>query len=142
MASSDLRDKSPSSRFSPTPCPTSEEIADCNRSSAIHHYNTLIEMGGRPPRAIRENPIWETKWVDGVLYCRNPDNDFGWENVPDEFDSHQYDHWYYEATHIHDELNLWKSFRDYQQRARGSQLHTLTRNRKQGYFGKYQRLVR
>ena len=99
-------------------------------------------MSGRPTRAIRENPIWETKWVDGVLYCRNPENDFGWENVPDDFDSHHQGHWYYEAEHIHNELELWKSFRDYQQRARGSQFYTLARKRKQRYFGDYQQRVR
>ena len=106
MTSSDLRDKSPSSRFSPTPYPTSEEEADCSRSFAIQCHKTLIEMGGRPTRAVRENPIWETKWVDGVLYCRNPENNFDWENMPDDFDSHHQDYWYYEVQHIHKKLEL------------------------------------
>ena len=142
IATSALAGQSPCFRFSPTPCPTSEEQIEGERAAALHYRNTLIELGGTPTRAIRETPSRETKHIGGVLHYRNPEHQTGWEIVQNDLDCQHRDHWYDEKRQFSDELELWKTFRDYQRRARESQLYTSARNCKQRCWDDYQRHIR
>lgn len=72
----------------------------------------MIELGGRPSRAIRSKPDCQTTVIDGVPYSRRED-DTQWI----EEDEAMYDYWTAESNLFEDELNRWKSFRAWQRRS-------------------------
>ena len=142
MAASILARRSPSSRFSPTPpCPPLEELVEGYRAAALRYYNTLLELGGKPTRAIQGNPSWETKKINGVLHYRRPGKQNWWEIVQDDI-NHQYlHHWHLESRQFSDELEEWKRFRDYQRRVREFEYRSPHKH-KQRYWESYQQRVR
>ena len=79
---------------------------------AYDYHDTLIEMGGRPTRAVLQKPAWKAIYekhqirivdVHGELECTLAPN----ENLT-------LHHWSEECSRFDEELERWNEFRDYQ----------------------------
>ncbi len=109
-----------------TPVQSNEEIAEENKTEAKDNYNTLIQISGRPTRAIQFNPRWKKVLVAGELCYQDA------EQVEtlfyDSWHNSKRDcvidwtkagcialHWAYEARQFGEELRRWQGFLDVQQ---------------------------
>lgn len=95
-----------------------------SEEGAYKHYETLLQMGGRPTRSINRDPgVWDPAKV----------------NLED---IHVLNHWGGEMSRMQDELDRWKHFRTFQQLNRAKpenfsryQEHVLNYRRENGMEG-------
>lgn len=86
-----------------------------NQDEAYEDYNTLIRMGGRPRHPIRPEPTCSTFTLwNGIVRFRDEE---GYNRSMPMY-TYRMQHWGGEAGRIHEELLMWKRFREYQELAR------------------------
>lgn len=68
----------------------------------------LIELGGRPSRPVRLQPIWTSTLLDGVLHVKDPETHHAYTLEVDLYMNH---HWCEESARCEQELERWKKFR-------------------------------
>ncbi len=94
--------------------PGPDDVMEENKVEAYQLYDTLIALGGRPSRQIREQPVWETTLVNGIVYYTDPHDRRLGGSVEEEYYIHS--HGDEEWTRCEEELERWQEFRVFQQR--------------------------
>lgn len=88
-------------------------MLEYNERYAYIHHDTLVEMGGRPTRAVLEKPAWKAEYEKDQIRILNYDGELQFTLGPDE--DLTYHHWSDECFRFSEELDRWKEFREWQQ---------------------------
>ena len=81
---------------------------------AKRDYDRLIEMGGRPTRPIRLQPVWSAIYKNGLIYVIGEEGELEC-TLSDDTDPMNH-HWLSEYVQFTEELEKWQSFKECQQK--------------------------
>ena len=115
--------------MSETPIENPEEELERYRFEAKRAYDTLIQMGGRPTRPIRQTPLWTKVLVGAELWYRYAeqyeelfyDSWYGYTPGPNNSLTEAgfiRGHWFQERGRCNEELRRWQEFLDTQEKRR------------------------
>ena len=80
---------------------------------AKHDHDRLIDMGGRPTRPVRLQPIWNATYKHGLIYISDKEGNLEC-TLSEDIDPMNH-HWSRESKQFREELQKWQQFREYQQ---------------------------
>ena len=80
---------------------------------AKHDHDRLIDMGGRPTRPVRLQPIWNATYKHGLIYISDKEGNLEC-TLSEDIDPMNH-HWSRESKQFREELQKWQHFREYQQ---------------------------
>ena len=94
--------------------PSQDEMTARYEARAKQHYDQLVEMGGRPTRPLRLQPIWTATYKNGLIYIIDTEGELQC-TLSDDIDPMSY-HWQNERGQFSGELENWQKFRANQQK--------------------------